>query len=112
MTHDDDNSRSQLEKKNQNTLVVMASTLVAMPATLAAMASASNLVAMASTLVAMASNLVGLLPTRMFCHGSQIFSVDSSEQVIAAAQEAGQTCNGTAGRGGRWLVIGSSKEQL
>ena len=105
MTHDDDNSRSQQEKKNQNTLVVMASTLVAMPATLAAMASASNL-------VAMASNLVGLLPTRMFCHGSQIFSVDSSEQVIAAAQEAGQTCNGTAGRGGRWLVIGSSKEQL
>ena len=90
---------------NKNTLVVMASTLVAMPATLAAMASASNL-------VAMASNLVGLLPTRMFCHGSQIFSVDSSEQVIAAAQEAGQTCNGTAGRGGRWLVIGSSKEQL
>ncbi|CAK9058146.1 unnamed protein product [Durusdinium trenchii] len=42
---------------------------------------------------------VGCASYGMFCHGSQIFSVDSSEQVIAAAQEAGQTCNGTAGWG-------------
>jgi len=38
-----------------------------------------------------------LHPARMFCHSSQLFSVDSSEQVLEAAKDAGHPCNGTAG---------------
>ena len=34
---------------------------------------------------------------RMFCYSSQLFSVDSSEQALEAAKDAGHPCNGTAG---------------